>query len=293
VKALLVVNPRAGRLRGPASAAQIKRQLDGAGLEVSQVEAAALSDVAPALAQALQHTSPEETRVIVAGGDGTINAVLPALIGTTFPLAILPVGSVNVLARELGIPLSLDDALPVAAAGRLHRIDLGTANGRPFGLMAGIGFDAAVVNSVTSDLKNLAGSFAYIARGIGLLARYPLSRFRVTVPQGALEADAWLAVAANARHYTYSWRLVPNAEIDDGYLDLCLFSTQSAAQTTGQIIAALVGRHTSYPGVLHLRAQQLRLQCDPPVAVQLDGDPAGQTPVDLRVAAKALTVVTL
>jgi len=139
-------------------------------MEVCQVPTAGLSEVASALRDAMHHESPEQLRVIVAGGDGTINAVLPALVGTSFPMAIVPVGSVNVLAREFGIPLAIDEAIGVAARGRLRRIDLGIADGRPFALMAGMGFDAAVVHSVASDVKNLVGPFAYVARGLSLLA---------------------------------------------------------------------------------------------------------------------------
>ncbi|MDH4179445.1 MAG: diacylglycerol kinase family protein, partial [Armatimonadota bacterium] len=239
MRALMVANPHAAGGRGRVSLDQIRRRLSAAGLDAQLVEAAGHAEVAPALGDALRHESPEQVRVIVAGGDGTINAALPALIGTSFPMAVLPVGSVNVLAREMGIPPAIEEAIAVAAGGRLRRIDLGAADGRPFALMAGLGFDAAVVHSVAPEVKNLVGSFAYVARGLSLLARYRRSRFHITTDQGGFEADAWLAVVANASRYTYRWRLAPDARIDDGYLDLCLFQSQSAAETTGQVIAAL------------------------------------------------------
>jgi len=291
MRALLLANPRAGVSRGHPALAEIDRRLHAAGMDVRLVEAAGLDGVAPALRDALRRESPERVRVIVAGGDGTIHAALPALAGTEFPMAVLPVGSVNVLARELGIPLRLDDAIAVARTGRLKRIDLGMANGRPFALMAGMGFDAAVVHSVAPDIKNLVGSFAYVARGLRVLATYPLSTFRITTEQGTIETDAWLAVVANASRYTYSWRLAPDARIDDGYLNLCLFHTRSPVQTAGQVAATLLGKHATYPGVFHVRARELRFECQPPVCVQLDGDPAGETPVDLRAAPGSLTVV--
>jgi diacylglycerol kinase (ATP) len=292
MRALLVANPRAGVSRGHAAPAEIVRRLHAAGMDVHMVEAAGPDLVAPALRDALRGESPERVRVIVAGGDGTIHGALPALAETEFPMAVLPVGSVNVLARELGIPAGLDDAIAVARTGELRRIDLGMANGRPFALMAGMGFDAAVVHSVAPDVKNLVGSFAYVARGLRVLATYPLSAFRITTEEETIEIDAWLAVVANASRYTYSWRLAPDARIDDGYLNLCLFHTRSPVQTAGQVAATLLGRHGTYPGVFHVRARELRFECQPPVCVQLDGDPAGETPVELRVAPGALTVVT-
>jgi YegS/Rv2252/BmrU family lipid kinase len=291
VKALLVVNPRAGRVRGEAGVARVERRLVRAGLEVQRLEPAAPEETAAALGSALRRESPRHARVVVAGGDGSINSVLPAVMGTEFPLAILPVGSVNVLARELGIPRGLQAAAAVAASGQPLRIDLGLANGRPFALMAGIGFDAAVVHTVAPDVKNVVGSFAYVARGLKLLAGQTSSRFRIATEEGSLEAEAWLAVVANASRYTYRWRLAPAARIDDGWLDLCLFQGSSAAQAAGQVVAALAGRHAGYPGVSHLRARRLRFECDPPVCVQVDGDPAGETPVEIDMAPGALSVL--
>lgn len=283
MRALLVVNPNAGRVRGAAGVARIEQHLRAAGLDVVPVTAGSL-------AAALRGAPPEDTRVVVAGGDGTIHSVLYAVHGTGVPLAVLPVGSVNVLARELGIPRSLKAAVAIAAGGDLRQIDLGIANGRPFALMAGLGFDAEVVHSVAQTVKNVLGSFAYVARGLQLLAAYPTSTFRITADGEVMEAAAWLAVVANASRYTYRWRLSPQARIDDGWLDLCLFQASSPGESLRQAAAVVAGRHASHPGVAHMRARKFELQCDPPVALQLDGDPAGQSPVQIEIAPGALTV---
>lgn len=291
ITALLVANPNAGRIRGAAGLARIEQLLRAAGLDVELVAAEGPGQVADAVAAILRGVRSADTRVVVAGGDGTIRSVLPALQGTGIPLAILPAGSVNVLARELGIPRSLEASAAVAATGDVRQIDLGLANGSPFTLMAGLGFDAAVVHSVAQSVKNVIGSFAYVAKGLQLLARHPPSIFRITADGSALEATAWLAVAANASRYTYSWHLSPDARIDDGWLDLCLFQASSPAEGLMQAAAALAGRHSSHPGVSHLRARKLVFECEPPVALQLDGDPAGHSPVTVEVAPGALRVV--
>jgi len=291
VRAFLVTNPRAGRVRGEADLARIQRRLAAAGFDVEPVPSEERDGIAGRLAEMLRGARPEETRVVAAGGDGTIHLVLPALRGTSIPLAILPVGSVNVLARELGIPLSLGAAVEVAASGELRQVDLGLANGSPFALMAGLGFDAAVVHSVAQRVKNVIGSFAYVAKGVQLLARHTPSTFRVETDGEVFEAKAWLAVVANASRYTYRWRLSPQARIDDGWLDLCLFQASSPAEGLRQAAAVLAGRHASHPGVRHIRARSLKFACSPPVAVQLDGDPAGHSPVAIEVSPGALTVV--
>ncbi|MFB3879976.1 MAG: diacylglycerol kinase family protein [Armatimonadota bacterium] len=291
VRALLVTNPNAGRVRGETSVANIRQLLAASGFEVEPVPAEDRDAIATRLAEMLRGSRPEETRVVAAGGDGTIHSVLPALQQTGIPLVILPVGSVNVLARELGIPLSLKAAVEVAASGQPRRVDLGLADGRPFALMAGLGFDAAVVHSVSHRVKGLIGSFAYVAKGLQLLARQPLSTFSLTADDSVTESTAWLAVVANASRYTYGWQLSPDARIDDGWLDLCLFEATSPARKLRQAAAALAGRHASCPGVRHIRARRLELAPDPPVALQLDGDAAGYSPVSIHVAPGALAVV--
>lgn len=258
---------------------------------VERLQATEAGSTAEAVRQALTGRSPEDTRVVVAGGDGSIHAVLPAVMDTSFSIAIVPTGSVNVLARELGVPLSLAAAAEVAASGEVRAIDLGVANGRPFVVMAGVGFDATVVHSLTRQAKHLLGSFAHVARGLAVLSRYRSGRFRVTADGETTEVEAWLAVVSNTPRYTYGWRLAPNAVMDDGWLDLCLFESSSPAARLGQVVAALRNRHAGRPGVRHVRARSFRIECEPPVCVQLDGDAEGMTPVEVRVAEGALRVV--
>ncbi|UCH36001.1 MAG: diacylglycerol kinase family lipid kinase, partial [Armatimonadota bacterium] len=290
---LLVANPYAGGVRRASDLARVERRLRSAGVEVRRVPAPRPSDVADALREALRGESPERTRVIVAGGDGTINAALPALMGTEFPLAVVPVGTLNVLARQLGVPLSLDAAADAAIGGGVRRIDLGIANGRPFSLMAGMGFDAAIVQQVVPALnkKSPVGLCAYLTRCLRLLREYSPSWFRVTTERLSFETRAWLVVVANASRYAYSWHLAPGASMDDGWLDLWLFQSSSPAQTAGQLLAILRSRPEGYPGVYHTRARSLRVECDPPLLLQVDGDAAGCTPADISVLPKALACV--
>jgi YegS/Rv2252/BmrU family lipid kinase len=290
MKALLVANPNAGGIGGEAGAVRLAQRLQEAGLAVHPIPAGVIGEVDDALRQAIQREPKGHVRVVVAGGDGTIHAALPVVVEAGVPLAILPVGSVNVLARELGIPRQLDAAIAVARDGMPRRVDVGLANGRPFALMAGIGFDAAVVRSVARPVKRLVGSFAYVASGLRLFVGYRPGRFLIFADGRQIEAQAWLAVVANAARYTYGWRIAP-ARIDDGWLDLCLFRGESAAERIGQVISVLRGRHSTHPGVEHLRARQFRFECEPPAPLQLDGDPAGTTPVEVHILRSALTVL--
>ncbi len=290
MKALLVTNPRAGRVRTRERLLRMEQALAEAGLEVKRIEPPDAASVPEALNAALLGRSPEDTRVVIAGGDGSIRAALPALINTPFAVAILPVGSVNVLARELGLPLELAAAARLVAGGRPRPLDIGLANGRPFLLMAGMGFDAAVVHSVTRPAKRRFGSLAYVGRGLDLAFRYASSRCRLIADGTAEEHMVWLAIVTNVPRYTYSWRISPAARLDDGLLDVALFEGESRSVAARQILAVLRGS-PHCPGVLHRQGRAFRFEFDPPVHVQLDGDPAGTTPLDVVVAPRALSVI--
>lgn len=291
MRALLVANPLAGRVRSPEGVVRVVHALQRAGLEVDLLCPERPHEPGEEVGRALAGCDPADTRVVVAGGDGSIHRVLSAVMNTPFPLAILPVGSVNVLARELGIPLSLEAAAQVAATGATRRMDLGLANGRPFATTFGVGFDAAVVGAVQPGPKRLLGSALYVAQGLAILARYRGAHFRITADQETVEGHAWLAIVANHPRYTYRVRICPEAALNDGWLDVCLFRGNSFFRKSSQVIAALLNRHTGRPGVQHMRARRFRFECDPPLPVQLDGDEAGTTPVEVVVAPGALSIV--
>lgn len=292
MKALLIANPHSGGWRG-SSPEEVQERLRAEGLRVRSLPVRCGEEIAETLSRALRDESPEHTRVVIAGGDGTLHAALPALVDTDFPLAMLPVGTCNVLARDVGVPLDLSGAIAVAAAGRPCRVDLGLANGRPFCAMAGMGYDGALLRTVIPTTRKRLWAYAsYAARALHLLLRYRPSRFRILADGRELIAPAWMAVIANARHYLFHWQVARYAHVDDGLLDLCLFRRDSTARTLGQVTSVLRGRHGGYPGVVHLRARRFRIECDPPVDLQMDGDPMAVTPLEAEVKRGALLVVS-
>ena len=138
-------------------------------------------------------------RVVVIGGDGTVNEALNGLAGSDVPLAIVPTGTVNVLALELGLPLDPPDAVRVAAEARATRIDLGLAGQRYFALMAGVGFDADVVSRVRPVMKRALKEMAFVLQGLAtyLTAEYPL----VQIECDDRCTEGYFVVLGNARNY--------------------------------------------------------------------------------------------
>lgn len=285
----LILNPVAGQSKPGAALPTIRECLSGWCPDLTVRETKGRGD-AECIARELQ---PGEFDLAVAvGGDGTINEVLNGLPEHT-PLGILPLGTANVLARELQIPANdLPAACALLRTGEPRPIDLGSCNGRRFSLMAGIGFDAEAVREVPPDIKNLIGAPAYVLSALTALTnlRKPI-RYRIRMPGHSVNARGMMLVVANAGSYGGQFQIAPLASIDDGWLDLCLFRERGKLAFLGQLLRVLFRQQMKDPRFTYLRAKELRVRCDPPAAVQLDGDYFGRTPVEIRLLPAAVRVV--
>ena len=241
---------------------------------------------------------PDAELIFVAGGDGTVRAVAKALHGTGVPLAILPTGTVNVLARELGIPLS-DPALAVEIGlGREERrIDIGLCNGELFLLVCSGGVDSATVAQVNENLKSAMGQAAYAFAAVGALATFSPPTVRVTIDDVALpETDVFLIAVSNASLYGGDLRLLPAASLDDGLLDIALFTAPPLpaavrnAAFLPQLADAALGRHPQSDHIWIHQGKHIVVESDAPLALQRDGDLGGTTPATFTVAPRALLV---
>ena len=227
--------------------------------------------------------------MVAFGGDGTINEVIGGLTGTEVPLGILPGGTANVLAMELGIPLDLRQASKVVTAGVSQRISVGRAGSRHFHLMAGIGLDAAVVSSMPPRLKDLLGTYSFWIQGFRQLSHYYLRPFRVDVDGRVL--DATFAVIANARNYGGPLRLAPEATVSSDHIDVCLFRSQRKTRYFTYLATGYFGRHVHLRDVIYLKARRVAVRGDASISVQVDGELAGCLPMDFEVVPKSLSVL--
>jgi YegS/Rv2252/BmrU family lipid kinase len=287
MRVLLILNPKAGASsRNQVELTGWMGRLAGHTLTVEVPKKAE-----DAMTVALRGVAEGYDRILAAGGDGTINRMVSALAETEIPLGIIPLGTVNVLARELGIPLDPVKALQVALHGRERRLDLGVANGQYFTLMAGLGFDAKVVSEIVPRLKELFGSLAYVTAGLQTLARYKSSQFYLTFNGKTVRFPAWLLVVGNASCYAYQLSIASGARMDDGLLDIIVFGEQNALDRLTQIGAVFIGQHIKHPNIRYFQAPAISIAAEPRVHLQLDGDPAGVSPVEITVKHKALSVI--
>jgi len=230
--------------------------------------------------------------VCVIGGDGTVNETINGLAGTEVPLAIVPTGTVNVLAMELGIPLEPPDAVKLLELGTVSWIDLGLAGERSFALMAGIGIDAAVVASLSPVMKKAFKEAAFAMQGFAnyLTKEEPL--IRVTAAERTVEG--YFAVFGNSSNYGGGFGITPLADMRDGLLDVCVLTDKSLLSTIWYWTAALINAHIKHPKVEYFRTEEaevVTVEEGKEVLVQTDGEMAGRLPLTCRIVPRSLRVI--
>ena len=290
MKSVMILNPAAGRWRPAGVEERIDRTLQKHCIPCEILITEKSGD-----ASSLARKAADEgcSLVIAAGGDGTVNEVANGLAGTDATLGILPLGTVNVLARDLGIPLDSRKAIRNIADGTTKKIDLGCANGRYFTLMAGCGFDAKVVENVLQPIKDLIGGSAYILKSLETLATYIATDIVLEMPEEIYSTKAFLIVVANASTYSYNMKITPHASHDDGLLDICVFERPMMGRIgfAHQIADIFVNRHLYHRAVRYFRTTRVTVKSEPEIMVQLDGDAFGTTPVDITIKPRVLQVI--
>jgi YegS/Rv2252/BmrU family lipid kinase len=226
--------------------------------------------------------------VIAAGGDGTIHEVVNGLAGSQTALGALPVGTVNVWAREIGLSLQPRTAAEALLSSRVCPIDLGRAGNRYFLLMAGVGFDAAVVNEVRSGEKRRFGALAYVFRAFELAFRFRGTRVRLTIDGKRLRRRTILIVLGNSQLYAGVLKITARASIDDGLLDVCLIKDDSLLKAPLRLVSIWLRRHTLDPQIEYRHARSIRIESRRPLPVQVDGENIGTTPITVECVPSAL-----
>jgi YegS/Rv2252/BmrU family lipid kinase len=230
--------------------------------------------------------------VIAAGGDGTINEVIQELAGSETALGVLPMGTVNVWAREVGIPLDHARAREILVHGQTRRIDLGRANDRYFLLMIGIGVDGEVAQAVEHKPLKRLGVLGYTLAalwfGTGYLG-FPLTlKIDSSEP---VRTRALQVVIGNTQLYAGAFKFTWLARCNDGLLDLCLVHKHGPLGRLIILFDLLLKREGRRQRVRYNTLQEVLIETRNPVAIQIDGEPAGSTPTRVTVVPGALKVI--
>jgi diacylglycerol kinase family enzyme len=215
--------------------------------------------------------------------------ILPSLLGTSAALGVVPRGTGNVWARELGLPLDAEAAITVQLARPPQLVDVGRANGRPFLIIASAGFDARIVSVVEARTKAL-GQIAYPLAGMGLAGSVRGMPCRIWLDdEPPRELEVLAVIATNGRLYGGLVPIAPDARVDDGLLHLALFPGSGPMDAAAHTARVLTGMHRTDPHVVARSVRRLRVESlGEELPVQTDGDPRGNTPLDIEVQPRAL-----
>ncbi|MDP3719680.1 MAG: diacylglycerol kinase family lipid kinase [Acidobacteriota bacterium] len=293
MKATVVVNPIAGPGRSrtlDACAALARESLGRAGFEVD-VHITTGPDDAQRFAAAA--VSAGHTLVAAWGGDGTVNGVGAGLAGSPVAMAIIPGGSGNGLARDLGVPLDAAAAFEVAATGTTRSIDAGELDGSLFFNVAGIGLDASIANRMALPGAR-RGLLGYVVATMSELPAYRARDYAITFPESEaapMASPALFVALANSRQYGNGAQIAPHALLDDGQIDVVLVRPLSLIGMASRIPAFFNGTLKADESVLMRTAAQAAISSDSDIWFHVDGEPRrGSKTIQLRTRPRTLVV---
>ncbi len=273
---VIIFNPRARSEKSRDLADLLREIAPGAELRMTESQGGALT-------LAMQAAREGFRVVAAAGGDGTVNEVANGLAGSEAALGVLPIGTMNVFAKEHLLPEKLDEAWAVIRAGNRRDIDLLAANEKHFIQLAGVGLDAQIVKETTWEWKKNLGPLSYLISAAQIAARTPP---KLIVEAGGVTSEGSFVLVGNGRYYGAKIVLFPKAQVDDGLLDVLIFKNIGYLDIARYLAGVLVGRHTGMGGVEYFQVSEATVRSDCAVPVEVDGELSGELPVRFRVAGK-------
>ena len=290
-RVVVVANPMAGRGRGGRRVGEVERRLAELGVPHRIEVSASAADL-----ESLARSAGEAGAAIVAalGGDGSVHAAANGVLGTGAALAVIPSGTGDDFAKAIGAG-SLDAATRLLVDPTIRPIDVvhvvAGATERSFVNVAGAGFDSEVNETANAMTLPLGGTGTYVAAVVATLRRFRPAAYRISVDGEELDGPAMLAIVGNGRSYGGGMRVLPEASLTDGLLDVCVVGELSRAAFLRAFPTVFRGTHVKHPKVRMLRGKRVTMEADRRVDVYADGERIGPLPAIFEVVAGALPLV--
>jgi YegS/Rv2252/BmrU family lipid kinase len=282
---VVILNPAARGARTQRLRSQVEKLCRGAIL---------CATTAVGQAEALARNAVEEgyERIVAAGGDGTINEIVNGIAGHNHvALGLLPLGTMNVFATELGLPLNdLESCWKIIRRNRIHRVDLPRANGKHFVQLAGVGLDAQAVKETSNAFKRSFGPLSYLISAVQIASRTP-PVLRIE-SEDAVTTEGSFVLVGNGRLYGGRFPFFKEAVMDDGLLDVIVFKRLSYVDIIRYLQDVVFTPQISSPEVEYFQTTHLRVTSEESVPVEIDGELIGNCPVEFRIRAGGLRVLT-
>jgi diacylglycerol kinase (ATP) len=284
----VIYNPTAGRGKARRWVREVEENLRMRGARVDCEPSTGPDDLVRIAADS---SRGGYDRVVVMGGDGTLNLALREFDLEKGTLALVPTGSGDDFARVAEIPRNVARACEAIVGGRVREVDVALANGLRYLGVAGLGFDSEVAEYANRNVKFLRGSAVYLYSILRVLPRFTPRPVHIRTENGARNEEIMFAAVGNTRQYGGGIRITPDAVIDDGLLDLCIVHKTTRVQLLKTLPRAYTGAHVKSPFVETGRGREFHFASEQPMAVYADGEPLTRTPVSFGVASQRLKIV--
>lgn len=284
-----IVNPIAGKGKGKT----VAKQIEGYMKEIAvpyEIRFTTRSREAENLA--LVASMEGYKKIVAVGGDGTVYEVVNGIIGRDITLGIVPSGTGNDFARSLGVGKSIETALDTVVYGRERLVDCGKANNRYFVNVAGIGFDTDILKEAEKIKKYFSGPWAYLAGVFKTLIHYKYKKIHMTIDSEQYQKEILLVAFANGNYYGGGMKIAPDADMEDGYFDICVIHKIPKLKVLRLFPTIFAGKHIEVEEVSIYRGKKVELYGDSPMPINLDGDLVGTTPLTIEIVPKSLKLMS-
>jgi YegS/Rv2252/BmrU family lipid kinase len=254
---------------------ELRRRITDAGVDDLLWHEVPKSRKAPKKVRALLKKKPD--LLLVWGGDGMVQRTLDVVAGSKVPVGIIPAGTGNLLATNLGIPHNLEESLDIAMTGRRHRIDLGKLGGEHFGVMAGVGFDGAMIRDADRKMKDRLGKLAYVWTGLRHVNGEPAAARIMVDGVKWFDDEASCVLIGNVGTITGGIQAFDDAKPDDGWLDVGVATAHGALEWARALGTMAVGRSDRSPFVRTTRARRVDVKLKSKMEYELDGGARSST----------------
>ena len=280
---LVILNPAARGERAHRRRARVESLAHG-----SVICATSRSGEAESLARRAAQEGFD--KIVAAGGDGTVNEVVNGLAGSNATLGLLPIGTMNVFATELGLPAhDLDMCWNIIQNANTRLVDLPNANGKYFVQLAGVGLDAQVVKETSSKLRRSFGPLSYLISAAQIAARQP-PRLFIESENASIDEGSFVLIG-NGRLYGGPFPFFKHALIDDGLFDVVVFKRLGYLEIIKYLQDVIFSSEIRAPEIEYFQTRRLRVDSDQSVPVELDGELVGNCPVEFGVRERSLRVL--
>ncbi len=283
----IIINPKSGSGFRRDTLSEFRQALRAGGKETVEYITRCAGDGTRYAASILDQAEA----VVAWGGDGTVREIAAALAGSPVPVLACPLGTENLLARELQIPGDPERMAQIVLGGHTKDCDLATANGQSFMLIMGVGFDGEVVRRLASVRRGHITHLSYFWPIWRTFWEHDFPRIRVISDGQEIYNDYGMAFIGNISRYAVGLRICRDAQFDDGLLDVVVFTCQEQTRLVLHAAWTLLRSHPLKGNVLYRQLPRLRIECDRPVPSQIDGDVGPNAPLDIAVQPGRLKLI--